>query len=419
MISSSTPHSPASVHHALFAPVRELLGQCAHQRVCPELSDGDWLHLGLHRALQEIPSGRAYLQQHGYQFEYCPPRGHYFEALKSPRRLRLSGELNQRLCQHVAATRPDALSAYADLADFDLYAGDGHWHRAAAHDDRTEETKDAVGHFYALDLRRHTLRHLSVGEGRKEHDMHVLKRLAPEALRQHAPTGRKVLLVWDKAGIDFPAWHRWKQRHGLYFVSLEKENMALEVQGLPKWDREDPVNLGVQSVELVAGQAGVLLRRLRYVEPVSGAEYVFLTNELTIRPGLIAFLYKLRWDLEKVFDQLKNKLAERKAWASSLVAKSAQAQFICLLHNLLLLVEGRLAAEGIENHAELARKAKELEAAKAHAAQAGRKFPSPVLALQRLTQRSVKLLRWLRASLLDNLTWAAATPRLRELYATL
>jgi len=32
-----------------------------------------------------------------------------------------------------------------------------------------------------------------------------------------------------------------------------------------------------------------------------------------LRPGLIAFLYKLRWDVEKVFDQLKNKLNEQKA----------------------------------------------------------------------------------------------------------
>ncbi|HRI16354.1 MAG TPA: transposase [Verrucomicrobiota bacterium] len=402
--------SPRTVRQALWGPVEELLGECAHQRACPELLDGDWIRLGLDRALHEVPSGRAYLQQHGFQFERCPPLAHYFEALKSERRCRLVRELNGRLCQRVAATLPDALGAYADLANFDVYAGDGHWHGAAVHDARTDGTKHAVGHFYALDLRRHTLRHLAAGIGLKEHDMHVLKRLEPQALRQQAPVGRQVLWVWDKAGIDFHAWHRWKQAHGLYFVSREKENMALAVQGLPAWDRQDPVDAGVQSVELVAGQAGVLVRRIRYVEPVTGTEYVFLTNELTIRPGLIAFLYKLRWDLEKVFDELKNKLNEQKAWATSLVAKAAQAQFLCLLHNLLLLVEGRLEHEGIVNHAEQGRKAQELERAQAHAAKAGRKFPSPILALRRLTQRSVKLLRWLRASLWDNLPWTAATP---------
>jgi hypothetical protein len=366
-----------------------------------------------------VPSGRAYLQQHGFEFADCPARGHYFEALKSPRRLRLAGELNGRLCQRLITTLPDPLCVYPDLADFDLYAGDGHWHGAAAHDARSDGIKYAVGHFYALDLHRHTLRHLDVGVGPKEQDMHVLKRLEIQVLRQGAPKGRKVLYVWDKAGIDFRAWHRWKQLHGLYFVSREKENMVLEVQGHPAWDRDDAVNAGVRSVELVAGQAGVLVRRICYVEPVSGTEYVYLTNEMTIRPGLIAFLYKLRWDEEKVFDQLKNKLGEQKAWASSLVAKSTQAQFICLLHNLLLRVEEQLEAEGVNNHAEQARKAKELKEAKDHAAQAGRTFPSPVLALQRLTQRSVKLLRWLRASLQTGLAWEAATPRLKALYASL
>src|SRR5262245_51014096 len=145
-MNSNSILSRASVHHALFHPVDELLVQCVHQRVCPELPDATWIELGLQRVLLQVPSGRAYLQQHGYHFEHCPPLGHYFEALKSPRRLRLCAELNQRLCQRVAATQPDGLSAYGDLADFDLYAGDGHWHGAAAHDARADETKYAVGH---------------------------------------------------------------------------------------------------------------------------------------------------------------------------------------------------------------------------------------------------------------------------------
>ena len=63
------------------------------------------------------------------------------------------------------------------------------------------------------------------------------------------------------------------------------------------------------------------------------------------------------------------------------------------MHNLLLLVEKRLKDDGIENEAELERKAKELAKASEIAAKAGRKMPSAVATLQRLTQRSVKLLR--------------------------
>ncbi len=155
------------------------------------------------------------------------------------------------------------------------------------------------------------------------------------------------------------------------------------------------------------------------MEPASGTEYAYLTNEMTLRPGLIAFLYKLRWDVEKVFDELKNKLGEQQAWASSPTAKAAQGQLICLLHNLLQIVEARLKGEGIENQAEMARRQKTLAQTQALAAAAGRTLPTPVVALQRLTQRSVKLLRWLRSSFAERLSWDAVTPRLRTLYATL
>ena len=140
---------------------------------------------------------------------------------------------------------------------------------------------------------------------------------------------------------------------------------------------------------------------------------------MTLRPGLIDFLYKLRWDIEKVFGPLKNNLGEQQAWASTPTAKTIQARLICLVHNLLLLVEMRLKEDGIENEAELARKAKELAITVEIATKAGRKIPGPVLAIQRHTQRSVKLLRWLRSSLLDRLAWQAATPRLEALYAGL
>ena len=353
------------------------------------------------------------------RFECCPPRANYFESLKSDRRLRLVVELNDLLIHRRTQTLADPLDLYPELAQFDLYAGDGHWHGAAAHDAPIDGAKRAVGHFYSLDLRRHTLRHLDLARGKKEHDMHLLKRQEAEVLRQAAPKGRKVLYVWDKAGIDFLAWYRWKKAHGIYFISLEKSNMKLDVTGRIAWDRNDPVNAGIISDEYVAGCAGVLIRRIRYCRPETGEILTFLTSEMTLRPGLIAFLYKLRWDIEKVFDQLKNKLHEQQAWASTPTAKTIQGEFICLVHNLLLLVEKRLKDDGIENEAELERKAKDLAKASEIAAKAGRKMPSPVATLQRLTQRSVKLLRWLRSSLLDRLAWHTATPRLRVLYSTL
>jgi len=52
--------------------------------------------------------------------------------------------------------------------------------------------------------------------------------------------------------------------------------------------------------------------------------YEFLTNEMDLPPGVLAELYRRRWEIEKVYDELKNKLGQKKAWGSSLVAKETQ-----------------------------------------------------------------------------------------------
>ena len=39
-------------------------------------------------------------------------------------------------------------------------------------------------------------------------------------------------------------------------------------------------------------------------------------------------LYRRRWEAEKVFDQVKNKLGEKKAWGITQEAREAQARLV-------------------------------------------------------------------------------------------
>ena len=94
-----------------------------------------------------------------------------------------------------------------------------------------------------------------------------------------------------------------------------------------EWDKIDPINHGILNDELVGSSNGVMLRRVTCQAPDTGQIRVFLTTEMTLPPGLIAHLYHRRWQIEKVFDCLKNKLNEKKSWATSETAKSAQAEF--------------------------------------------------------------------------------------------
>ena len=69
------------------------------------------------------------------------------------------------------------------------------------------------------------------------------------------------------------------------------------------------------------------LREITFCHPCDGQVYVYLTSEMTLEPGLLVLLYKTRWEIEKVFDETKTKLAEKKSWATSDTAKEMQAHF--------------------------------------------------------------------------------------------
>jgi hypothetical protein len=155
-------------------------------------------------------------------------------------------------------------------------------------------------------------------------------------------------------------------------------------------------------------------------DALSGEVYEFLTNEPDLPPGVVAELYRRRWETEKVFDEIKNKLGQKKAWGSTLQAKETQALLIAITHNLLLCYEQDLEQRyELENTAEDQRRRRRLQAAKRSGVKTGWPLPALVLQARRATQRSVKFIRWLRYALREKLTEAAAVSRLRQLYASL
>ena len=411
-------HDDVRVDDAFYQPLDGLVASSPHHRRCPEYSDEDWLRLGIRRVLEQVGSGRAFLQGHGPGSGYQPTRANYFEALASGRRRDLAVDVGQRLLAAMGGL-PDRLAHIPELARYDCFAVDGHWHGAAAHDARHEGSKMAVGHFYSLDLRGHQLRHLAAAEGLHEHDMSVLKRLRPKGLRHAVPKGRRVLIVYDKAGIDFDFWKRCRHESAVYFISRVKEGMVYDwISNRPA--SQDTRDRGVTDDRQVRTREGHPLRIIGYTAPETGQAYEFLTNEPDLPAGVIADLYRRRWDVEKVFDDLKNKLGEQQAWATSRVAKTVQGQLIALTHNLLLLYEARLEREhGLRNVAEDHRRSQRTDALVRLAQQAGRPISSLLLAPRRATQRSVKFLRWLRLALREQLAETIALPRLAQLYASL
>ncbi len=422
MASSQHPNSP--VFHRLFQPALEAFAASETRYLCHRIPDEDYLAAGVLRCLSNSRTGREFLQNHGDLGALDISVDHFFKAIQSKRRFKNLVSINDGLARLMDASADDPFASISELDGFAIYAGDGHYHTAAVHDPKRLDRsgtmrKEAAGHFFLLDLRTHFLSHLTgtdqSGTRKREHDMHAMKRLPVDVLRGGQPKGTKVILAWDKAGIDFNWWYKVKRSSGLYFISREKENMKLIRSGARPFDREDHRNAGVVSDENVGpgGGAGAMLRRITYIDPMNETTYVYLTTEMTLPPGILALIYKQRWDVEKTFDELKSKLVEKKAWGSSPTAKSTQALFLCLTHNLMVLLEEDLRRrERIDNAPERKRKAERKDKAE----KSGANFVAT--ALQRFTVRTLKFIRWLRNFVYRETSWEAAVARLRHAYAT-
>lgn len=409
-----------------FSPLKKAIETAINSRVCKKFTDWDFLQAGVGRCLETPRSGRDWVQrlpQFLSRLTNPITTSDFFEALRSTRRLKLLREVNETIIEACgeAAVR-DPFAEHDELDGFAIYAGDGHYHTCSTHEDDIGGKRRPIGHFFALNMRHHALRHLDIArpdilKGKKgEHDMGVLKRLPAKTLRMGEPRGTKVLLAYDCAVVGFQQWYKWKQGSGIYIITRETGNMKLEVMGEHEVERTDPRNHGVEADQLVSHSQGYAIRRIIYTDPVTGTAYRFITNEMTVPPGLLAYIYKKRWDLEKLFDEFKNQLNEKKAWAKSDTAKSQQGTFMCLAHNLTVLLEDVLKAdEDIVDEKVLRRIEQRHQAQSALAAKAGRPM-NPLLSIaKRATQRSSQFLRWLRAQLTFPTPWRQAIAALRPL----
>lgn len=416
------PTTPTQFSARFFKPLFDACSSSPHSRDCVAYSDQEHLFAGVYRVLSDFRSGRDLVQQLQMITESPVTVDRFFSALSSQRRRLMVNEvadiiLNQA---NLRTANSNPFAIHPELQNFALYATDGHAHGASAHEKPILGKKRAVTWVYGLNLQTHTICPLALCSPetgkKKEHEIKALKRLPVKNLRMDQPAGTKVLHAYDPAIIDYAFWHKLKQGSGVYILTLEKSNSALKVVGEISYDRDDPRNHGVIADEWVGPAHGGLLRRITYTDPVSGKTYRFLTNEFNIPPGLLALIYKSRWDVEKLYDVFKNKLNEIKAWAASDEAKAQQVLFMAMAHNLIRILSVDLREEeGITDQVSEQRRIRRNHEDAETAKKAGR-VPNPmVLGWHRPTQISLQFLRWLRCCLCQKSSWREAVDALRPL----
>lgn len=333
---------------AFFQPAMTLLHDyCRREQTGGVLPDARFLRLGLERCLGSFDSGRDFLQYEADQGRELH-RATFFDALHQPRRLEMIAEVSERLVRLASKQlgSVDWLKDVPDLQGRSVWAVDGHQIEHACHALRdAKDRRVAPGSLYALNLRQGILHALAPhqGDGRRSHEVKVFKAVLSGHIARRAIPDRAILVA-DMAFIDNGYWTRLRLASpgAPALITRQKENMKPLSYGQIAFDRNDPFNAGVSGYEMVGFDNCLQMYRVTYRDPQTGTDFVFLTTDSTLSPGVVALLYRLRWKIEKTYHTCKSKLHLTKAWANGTVAQQLQAHLTAITHNLLALLLHRL-----------------------------------------------------------------------------
>jgi hypothetical protein len=308
-------------------------------RACSGLSDELFAQTLTARVIERTPSGRDFLQRLEECHERTIARSTFFDALQSKRRLEVIQETAQAHCSMLNRLLDNAgvdfLEDFPELAEYDVKAADGHYIEHACHTKKNSKGRlYAPGVIYVLDIRNGLIEPLScVSDGScKRHEMPIFRK----ALDRIEQKGRKTLWIGDPAFIDHPWWGSQSTK-GHNVISKAKKDKSVMYCGQHPFAADDPVNVGVVRDRIGAfTSSDKMMRIIDYIDPETGEEMCFYTTlKPKIKPGVVCWLYLLRWRIEKRFDNFKNSLGEIKAWACGENALSIQAFAICMMFNFI------------------------------------------------------------------------------------
>ncbi|HNG09622.1 MAG TPA: IS4 family transposase [Chitinophagales bacterium] len=165
-----------------------------------------------------------------------------------------------------------------------------------------------------------------------KHDHILLNKLKLDA---------STIYVFDKGYNDYKAFKLFSENQ-TGFVTRIKDNASY--QTIETYEIEEHIHSGVLQDEIIEvtvkenGTESMLkLRKVRFYDRVLKREFEFLTNLFEMRPDLVAALYKLRWQIEIMFKQLKQNFPLKYFLGDN--ENAIKIQIYCaLIANLLMMV---------------------------------------------------------------------------------
>ena len=186
-----------------------------------------------------------------------------------------------------------------------------------------------------LDLRGSIPSFIHISDG-KMHDVNVLDHLLIEA---------GAFYVMDRGYLDFERLYTLDQAGGFFLVTRAKRNLdARRLYSAPV-DRDtglicDQVIAlnGFYAAKHYPGH----LRRIRYRDPQTGKNLVFLTNQFALPALTICALYRCRWQVELFFRWIKQHLRIKRFYGTSENAVRTQIWIAISVYLLVAIIKKQL-----------------------------------------------------------------------------
>lgn len=202
---------------------------------------------------------------------------------------------------------------------------------------RFRRTKSAVKLHALLDLRGNIPSFIDITEG-KVHDVNVLDILIPEV---------GAIYVMDRGYLDYGRLFSLN-RTPAFFIIRSKSNTRLRRLYSNPVDK----SCGVQCDQTVVPTGFYTrkdypdkLRRIRYRDVEQDRRMIFLTNHFALPAGIIADLYRCRWQVELFFKWIKQHLRIKAFFGTSENAVKTQIWIAISVYVLVAILKKRMGID--------------------------------------------------------------------------
>ncbi|MFT5084820.1 MAG: hypothetical protein ACI9Y1_002876 [Lentisphaeria bacterium] len=235
------------------------------------------------------------------------PCATWSDALKSDVRCSIVRQATEHLVDHARSTFPDNLVEVDVIDGRDVFAIDATYQIESSHFYRVLPAKGGDDNQKGSMLRPYYDIRAGIPvnvktETRSMGEMWVLKNDYSQAKDWNRV--KRAIYVVDRAFIDGVYWDERKaklketvitgMRSALSSSVVEERQLSTHIINGKVWSD--------QMIQLKSSNQP--WRRIKWLSPC-GIEYECLTNDLDLKPGVVAFLYFRRWDEEKYFDNFK------------------------------------------------------------------------------------------------------------------